>query len=132
MSLGEGLGRMFQLAVALQYSATIHKEDHRREAFRNIFPLLLIDEFEVGIHHTLQADVWRFVLKTAHELGVQVFATTHSWDCLKGFAEAVRDVPECDALAVRLENVEGEEQTGAIIIDRDSLPVVIRNSIEVR
>jgi hypothetical protein len=132
ISLGEGLGHVFRLAVALQFAAAVHTSDHRRESLANMFPLLLIDEFETGIHHTLQADVWRFVLNAALELGVQVFATTHSWDCVKGFARVVQEVPECDALAIRLERVEGKERTGAITFDRSELRIVARESIEVR
>ena len=31
--------------------------------------------------------MWRVLLETAIRLNVQVFATTHSWDCVESFAE---------------------------------------------
>jgi AAA15 family ATPase/GTPase len=93
---------------------------------------VLIDEFETGVHHTLHAELWRTVFHAAEQLDVQVFATTHSWDCLRGFAEAVAEDETNDGVAIRLEKVEGEEQTGAVIIDREGLPVIVRDEIEVR
>ena len=31
--------------------------------------------------------LWATVVDRAREFGVQVFATTHSWDCIQGLAE---------------------------------------------
>ncbi len=129
-SLGDGLVRMFQIAVALEFAAVYGRE--APEEFKDILPLVLVDEIEAGVHHSLHADLWRFILRVSRELGVQVFATTHSWDCLRGFAEAVAEDEQNDGLAIRLEKVAGEEQTGAVIIDRDDLPIIVRDSIEVR
>jgi hypothetical protein len=131
-SLGNGVTQIFQIAVAIQYAAYAAKEARKFSLPGRVFLPVLIDEIEVGVHHTRHADIWRFVLKAAHDLGLQVFATTHSWDCLRGFAKATQDVPECDALAIRLEKVQGKERTGAVIFDREELPIVVRESIEVR
>lgn len=75
-SLGEGARRMLGVALALANS---------RDGF------LLLDEAENGIHHTIQHAYWRMVLETAQKYNVQVLATTHSWDCVRGFAHAVED-----------------------------------------
>ena len=132
-TLGDGAVRMFQIAVAMEYAATRAKSIVDAGAkLENAFPLLLIDEVETGVHYTLHADLWRFIFKTAELLGVQVFATSHSWDCVKGFQEALVAKEEYDGLVIRLEKVEGEEQTGAVIIDREGVPIVVRDSIEVR
>jgi len=122
-ALGDGVVRMFQIAVAMEFAVTNREET---------FSLLLIDEVESGVHHTLHPGLWRFILQAARALDVQVFATTHSWDCLKGLAKATKEDVETNAEAIRLEQVEGEEQTGAVIIDREGLPIVVRDSIEVR
>jgi len=132
-SQGDGLVRMFQIAAAMEYAAVRARQASSADpGLPNVFPLLLIDEIEVGIHHTLHADLWGFIFSAARLLDVQVFATTHSWDCLKGFAEAVKGDDQADGLAIRLERIEGKKQTGAVIIDRDDLPIVLRDSIEVR
>ena len=88
ISLGDGAMRLFGVALALANS---------RDGF------LLIDEAENGIHHTVQRDFWRMVLKTADENNVQVFATTHSYDCVRGFAQAVTECGGIDGALVRLE-----------------------------
>lgn len=130
-TLGDGVVRVFELAVALEYAVYV-RSGAEGQFGTNVFPVLLIDEVDAGIHHTLHANVWRFIFDAARRLDVQVFATTHSWDCLKGFAVAIAEDEENDGLAIRLEKVEGEEQTGAVIVDREGVPIVVRDSIEVR
>ena len=72
-SLGDGALRMFSVALALT---------NCRDGF------LLIDEVENGLHYSVQPEFWRMVLRTAKVNNVQVLATTHSWDCVSGFARA--------------------------------------------
>jgi len=132
VTLGDGVVRIFQLATALEYAGLIGRNLSDLRASRTVFPTVLIDEVDTGIHHTRQTDLWRFIFQAARLLDIQVFATTHSWDCLKGFAQAVKEDHEADAMAVRLEKVEGYEQTGAVTMDRSDLPIVVRDSIEVR
>ena len=87
-SLGDGAVRLFGIALALANS-------------RNGF--LLIDEAENGIHYSIQRDFWRMLLHGAREGNVQVLATTHSWDCIKGFAQAAAECAEAEGVHVRLE-----------------------------
>lgn len=47
--------------------------------------VLLIDEFENGLHWSVMEKVWRMVFLLADELNLQVFATTHSLDCVRMF-----------------------------------------------
>jgi len=124
-SLGDGVVRVFAFATALQYHGISSEPGEMGRA-------LLFDEVENGIHHSFHFNLWKSLFRLARLNDVQVFATTHSWDCLRGFARAVAEDKEADALAIRLEKVEGEERTGAVIIDRDDLPIVVRDSIEVR
>jgi len=137
-SLGGGSFRVFQLAAAIEYAS--YSLDRRggsssgeppEEAWQRT-DMLLVDEIENGIHYTLHMKLWRFIFRLAQRYNLQVFATSHSWDCLEGFQKALAADEQADALAIRLEKVEGEQQTGAVIIDRDDLPIVIRDSIEVR
>ncbi|MBI5495129.1 MAG: AAA family ATPase [Deltaproteobacteria bacterium] len=66
-SLGEGTTRMLAIALSLATA---------KGGF------LLVDEIDTGLHHTVMADMWRLVIETAKRLDVQVFATTHSLDCV--------------------------------------------------
>ena len=91
-SLGDGALHLAGTALALANS-------------RNGF--LLIDEAENGIHHTVQRDFWRMVLETADENNVQVLATTHSYDCVRGFAQAADECNGIEGALVRLEREDG-------------------------
>ena len=91
-SLGDGALHLAGTALALTNS---------RDSF------LLIDEAENGIHHSVQPDFWRMVFKTAHANNVQVIATTHSFDCVRGFAQAAVECEEVEGALVRLERENG-------------------------
>ncbi|MFZ2149011.1 MAG: AAA family ATPase [Sedimentisphaerales bacterium] len=47
--------------------------------------IVLIDELENGLQHSAQQKIWEAVLNWAQDLNVQVFATTHSIECVKAF-----------------------------------------------
>jgi len=70
--------------------------------------LLLIDEIENGLHYSVMPDVWRTVAETAADLNVQVFATTHSHECIEAAAAAVEEVAPGGFLYHRLDRVDGE------------------------
>lgn len=91
-SLGDGAARIFAMALSL---ANI------REGF------LLVDEIENGIHHSIQRNFWRMVLQAAHENNVQVIATTHSSDCIEGFAQAAHEYQDIEGIMIRLTRRRG-------------------------
>jgi len=51
--------------------------------------IVLIDEVESGLHHSIQQKIWKAIFKWAQDLNVQVFATTHSNECIKAFSDSV-------------------------------------------
>ena len=114
-SLGDGALRLFGVALLLIRSA---------DGF------LLIDEAENGVHHSVQRDLWRMVLKTAAENNVQVLAATHSFDCVRGFAQAMAECEETDGALARIER-KGDE-TWAVEYSKDDLRVAAEQHIEVR
>ena len=114
-SLGDGALRMFGVALALANS---------RGGF------LLIDEAENGIHHSVQRDYWRMVLRSAQENNVQVIATTHSWDCVRGFAQASAEAEEVEGVLVRLSRQHGDLR--AVEYSEKNLMVAAEQGIEVR
>ena len=133
-SLGDGVVRIFEIAVALEATACLKGHEGTEDEGENgkVPRLLLIDEFENGIHHSLHAEVWRSLFRLAELHDLQIFATSHSYDCLRGFGEAIVSSNQNDGFVIRLEQVEGEERTGAVIVDREGVPIVVRESIEVR
>lgn len=81
-SMGDGVTRLFHIIVALVNA-------------RN--GILLIDEFENGLHWSVQPKVWDIVFQLSEKLNVQVFATTHSRDCIEGFERAWNNYPTLGA-----------------------------------
>ena len=114
-SLGDGALRLFSVALRLANS---------RDGF------LLIDEAENGIHHSIQPDFWRMVFKTAHANNVQVIATTHSFDCVRGFAQAAVECEEVEGTLVRIERKD--EEMWAVEYSERNLKVAAKQHIEVR
>ena len=114
-SLGDGAVRLFGVALALA---------NCRCGF------LLIDEAENGIHHSVQRDFWNMVLQNAKRDNVQVLATTHSWDCVKGFAHAASDNEDVDGVLVRLDRDDGGIR--AVEYSESELKVAADQGIEVR
>ena len=114
-SLGDGATRLFGVALALAGS-------------RNGF--LVIDEVENGIHHSVHDAFWRMVLRAAEKNNIQVFATTHSFDCVRGFARAAAASPECKGVLVRLE--KSGERTRSVEYEEEELETAAEQGIEVR
>ena len=115
-SMGEGIHRILTIAMSLVTSEN---------------GVLLVDEIETGLHYEAQTDMWRLILETAKELNVQVFATTHSWDCIAAFQEALSQVEDKSiGKLFRLDNKYGKLR--AVEYDAEKLDVAVRNSIEVR
>ena len=114
-SLGDGTTRLFGVALALANS---------KDGF------LLIDEAENGIHHSIQSDFWKMVIKTADANNVQVFATTHSWDCFTGFALAAAGLGDEDVSLSRIERVG--DQFRLMTYPVEDLEIAAQQGIEVR
>lgn len=78
-SMGDGITRLFHITLSLVNA-------------RN--GVLLVDEFENGLHWSVQEKVWETVFQLAKRLDVQVFATTHSRDCVQAFQAAWEHHPK--------------------------------------
>ena len=114
-SLGDGAVRLFGIALAL---------------WRSRGGFLLIDEAENGIHHSAQYDLWKMILRMAQTNDVQVLATTHSWDCVRGFAYAAAEFDDGTGLLVRLDR--DDRGLRAIEYTQEDLRVAADQGIEVR
>lgn len=90
--------------------------------------VLLVDEFENGLHHTTMRKLWEMIFKLAANLDIQVFATTHSDDCVKSFIEAD---DAGDGVIVRLER-RGERVVSVPYTDREELSYIEQNDVEIR
>ena len=114
-SLGDGAMRLLSVALALSRS-------------KNGF--LVIDEAENGIHHTVHEDLWKMIMKAANESNVQVIATTHSFDCISGFARAAIANKDVDGMLIRIE--QDTDRTRAVSFDENGLQSIEKHGFEVR
>lgn len=88
--------------------------------------LVLVDEFENGLHHSLLTTVWQVVEQVARQFKVQVFATTHSLECIAAARQAIAQ----DLRLYRLEVHEGENR--CITYENEVFDVAMRHDLEVR
>lgn len=91
---------------------------------------LLVDEIDTGLHYSRLPDMWRMVIKAAQELDVQVFATTHSLDCIRGLDEAILD-DEALASEVAIFSID-RRMKEAVKYEGHELSVIVNQRIEVR
>lgn len=92
-SMGDGINRILTIVLAL-----INSDNG----------FLLVDEFENGLHHTVQEQLWNVIFNLAQKLNVQIFVTTHSEDCISGF-ENILNSPNnsLGGKLIRLDNENG-------------------------
>lgn len=113
-SLGDGMSRIFQIILSLVNAKN---------------GALLIDEFENGLHWSVQEKVWKMVFELSERLNVQVFATTHSRDCVNNFNK-VWETDENAGAFIRLSK-KGEEIV-ATEYDLELLKDSVETDVEVR
>lgn len=92
--------------------------------------ILLIDEIETGLHHTVLEDVWKGIAAAARELKVQVFATTHSAECIAAAHRAFADSTTYDFRILQLFRLKTGIQ--GRVLDRNLIEAGIEGEIEFR
>lgn len=70
--------------------------------------ILIIDEIEDGLHHSVIPKLVRYLLKTSEERNLQLFISTHSDEILSVFAETASATDFQDLGLFRLWNEDGE------------------------
>ncbi|MEZ4514767.1 MAG: AAA family ATPase [Chloroflexota bacterium] len=115
-SMGDGIHRILMIAFTLVFS-----EDR----------YLLIDEIDTGLHYRTITDLWRLIFETAEKLNVQVFATTHSLDCIRSFAEAIA-LHKDKAVGAIFRLQRRGEAIQAVRYDGEQLMLAVDQDIEVR
>jgi hypothetical protein len=94
--------------------------------------IVVIDEVENGIHHSAMTDLWALLFWVAERNNTQIFATTHSGECVRAAAEALskrRDVLRL----FRLSRPSGQDQRLHVSrFDQDMLDSAHDQKLEVR
>jgi len=90
--------------------------------------ILLLDEFENGLHYSVQTDLWKIIFMLSKKLNLQIFVTSHSNDCINSFSEASL---ENRGKLIRLENLNGKISEVSYD-DKDDIKFSINQNIEIR
>ena len=92
--------------------------------------ICIIDEIENGIHHSMLEQVWDGLAAAAETLSVQVFATTHSRECIEAAHAAFSKRAPEEFSVVQLFRVEGAVQ--GRVLDRQHIEAAIAGEIDLR
>ena len=112
---GDGMRRL--LALRLSFVGTANG-------------FLLVDEIDTGLHWTVMEEMWQFVVEVARRNRVQIFATTHSYDCIRGLAALIQSRPGL-ADQVCIQKVDTSLNT-AVCLRGEQIKVEVEQDIEVR
>ena len=102
--MGQGFNRLLNI-----YSEVIASEVN----------VLLIDEIENGLHYSVMPQVFEGLFNAVKELDIQIFATTHSWECIVAADAAARKSTPYDLNVIRLDRVQ--DNVKATIMDDKTL-----------
>ena len=123
--MGEGMTRIARIVLAISSTPN---------------GLVLVDETETGLHHSVLEKFWRVVEAAARQFNTQVFATTHSFECVQAAHRALADPAGAtgtgeavhnDAFCLhRLDLLDNEVR--CITYSADAIAGAIEHGLEVR
>jgi len=92
--------------------------------------IILVDEIENGLHHSVLPKIWRAIGDVARQFNTQVFATTHSLECIIAAHRAFTESAIYDFRLHRLERIRGTIR--AYTYEKNTLEAAIETGLEVR
>lgn len=113
--MGEGIVRLADVAVKIANAPN---------------GVVLVDEIENGLHYSIMFKVWKAIALAARQSNTQIFATTHSWECVQAAHEAFASEETYDFRLHRLDRMNGE--ITAVTYDQESLDASLKHGLEVR
>ena len=110
--MGDGVGRLLSILI------TIANYENG---------IVLIDEIENGFHSTTLILLWNSIKDVALAYNVQVFATTHSLECVKTFSKSISSDLLGDEL-IRLYRLEKSKENKHKVLKYNS--EILQSSLE--
>ncbi len=92
--------------------------------------VVLVDEIENGLHWTVLTKVWTAIADAAREFNTQIFATTHSHECIVAAHNAFVESGLYDFRLHRIDRTDGGIR--AVTYDEETLAAAIEINLEVR
>jgi len=117
-NLGDGAQRLLLLAIALVSAKG---------------SMLLIDEIEAGLHHSVQEHLWSLIFHYSKLWDIQVFVTTHSQDTVRTFTYLLEQPGNAELGAYfRLQKAHKSDDIEAISYDLERLENALESKLEPR
>jgi hypothetical protein len=113
--LGEGMSRLINILLAIGVSKN---------------GVILIDEIENGFHYSVLKDVWKAISEMAREFNVQIFATTHSYECIQNAHLAFKESDVYDFRVIRLDKTD--DQVKPVVMNQEDLDTALELGFEIR
>ena len=89
--------------------------------------VVLVDEIENGLHHSRLPHVWKAVDTAARQFDAQVFATMHSFECIRAAHESL------DPDGFRLHRLDADDSgIRRVTYDPEAIGAAMKHEIEVR
>jgi AAA domain, putative AbiEii toxin, Type IV TA system/AAA domain len=92
--------------------------------------VVLIDEIENGFYFERMPAFWTTILRLASEYDTQIFASTHSMECLRGLLPILKDHHENDVTLLRIERENG--CSSATLVKGEFFEAALEQRFEVR
>jgi AAA15 family ATPase/GTPase len=96
--------------------------------------IILIDEIENGLHYSSQEILWDAIFESTNEFNAQVFASSHSMECIKAFSSSYskfKQINEDDN--IRLFRIEKKmDELSVISYNHEILQASLESEWEVR
>ncbi len=113
--MGEGFQRCFEIGVS---------------AVGGNRAMLFIDEIDNGLHYSALTPVWRWLANVSAKRDLQVFATTHSEECINAASRAFAEANDDGLRVIRLDR--RQDKTVAAVYNRDLVETAIAADVEIR
>ena len=91
--------------------------------------VLLIDEIDDGLHHSVMPQLWEFLAEQCERFNVQVFATTHNDEMIRSALECLDDESRRPGL-FRIDESKGGH--GVVSYPYEAIKSVLESNFEVR
>ena len=117
--MGEGMGRLLSMILSIMNTRG---------------GIVLIDEIENGIHYSVMEKVWQSINMATRKFNTQLFATTHSYECISAAHQAFY-YSDSESYNFRYFRLEREKETNfikSLVYDKDNIETSLGLSWEMR
>jgi hypothetical protein len=114
-SMGDGIGRIAAIAATLSLT---------RQGYS------FIDEIDTGLHYSIMPEMWKLVVEKAVRSESQIFATTHSWDCIEGLSSLFKERPHL-APSVAVHKID-PRLSHSVMFPGESVRQMVKSDIDPR